>query len=445
MLDRRRGARGVGAVALDEVLALEGHAVLDRDAAAQRLHALDVARGDGLAMVEHPVQSIEGNLAVDLLEHVEHARDRFVIGRVQAEGPAVGDQVAHHLLELVLHAGRQVGARLQEVLEVGGREHQHLAGAVVAVPVAALPRRHHPGPALEVFQFLALVLGEQVVGDADRQLAGALEFLDDRVVLGVVLEAAAGVDCAGQAQAVQLAHELAGRIHLQLARQGRALGQGRVQDHRVRARDQHAGRVAGGVTLDLAARRVRGVLGVAHRAQGGAVEQRAVVQVQDEDRRVGRGGVDLVQGRHAALGELELAPAAHHAHPLRMRRARRLVLQHAQRVGKRGHAFPAQLEVVIQAAADQVQVGVVQARDDGAAVEVDDLAAFGTVAHDIVGIADGQEAAVADGDRAGLGLGAVHGVEAAVEQNQGRRLRLGVSGLHGLHLSVSPGAGGPAG
>ena len=62
---------GRGAVALDEVLALEGHAVLDGDAAAERLDALDVALADRLGVVEDPVQAVERNVSVDLLEHVE--------------------------------------------------------------------------------------------------------------------------------------------------------------------------------------------------------------------------------------------------------------------------------------------------------------------------------------------------------------------------------------
>jgi hypothetical protein len=46
-----------GAVALREVLALVGHAVLHGDAAAQELHALDVARADGLGVVEPPAHA----------------------------------------------------------------------------------------------------------------------------------------------------------------------------------------------------------------------------------------------------------------------------------------------------------------------------------------------------------------------------------------------------
>jgi hypothetical protein len=164
----------------------------------------------------------------------------------------------------------------------------------------------------------------------------------------------------------------------------------------------------------------RRVAVVADGAQGGAVEQRAVVQVQHEHRGVGCAGVDFLDGRHALFGELELAPAADHAHPLRMRGAVGLRFQHAQRVAQRRHAFPAQLQVVVQAAADQVQVRVVQPGDHGAAVQVDDLAAGRAVAHHLVSVADREEAAVLDRDRAGLGPLPVGGVEAAVEQDEGR-------------------------
>ena len=63
----------LGAVAVDEVLALERHAVLDRDAAAERLDALEVAVGDRLGVVEEPAQAVERHVAVDRLEDVEEA------------------------------------------------------------------------------------------------------------------------------------------------------------------------------------------------------------------------------------------------------------------------------------------------------------------------------------------------------------------------------------
>ena len=83
------------------------------------------------------------------------------------------------------------------------------------------------------------------------------QLLDDLVVLGIVLEAAAGVDGAGDAEPVELAHEMAGRVELVLERQLRALGERRVEDAGVRLGEQQAGRIACGVAHDLAARRVR--------------------------------------------------------------------------------------------------------------------------------------------------------------------------------------------
>ncbi|MNK42666.1 hypothetical protein D3C87_613570 [compost metagenome] len=126
------------AVTVDKVFALERHAILNRDAAAQRFHPFNVLRGNGFSVVEEPRQSVERNVAIDLLEHVEHATDRFVVSRVQTERPALLDQVAHHWLQLFFHGLRQIGARFEEVFEIGCREHQHFPGAVVAQEVVAL-------------------------------------------------------------------------------------------------------------------------------------------------------------------------------------------------------------------------------------------------------------------------------------------------------------------
>ncbi|MNO89551.1 hypothetical protein D3C76_810390 [compost metagenome] len=95
--------------------------------------------------------------------------------------------------------------------------------------------------------------------------------------------------------------------------------------------------------------------------------------MEDEHRSVGRGLVQFFEGRQALFGELELAPAADHPHPLRGRGTVGLLLEHAQGVGQRGHAFPAQLQVVVEAAADQVQVRVVETGDHRALVQVDHL------------------------------------------------------------------------
>ena len=141
------------------------------------------------------------------------------------------------------------------------------------------------------------------------------------------------------------------------------------------------------------------------------------VEVEDEDRRVGRRGVDLVQRRPAPLDELELAPAADHAHPLRRRRTRGLLLQHAQRVGERRHPFPAQLHVVVQPAANHVGVGIVEAGDDAAAAEVDDLGALAFQRHDVALLADGGEEPVLDRQCGGLGPRRIQRRDAAVAQD----------------------------
>ncbi|MOA00021.1 hypothetical protein D3C78_1193650 [compost metagenome] len=81
-LDRRGVFGGLLAVAVDEVFPLESHAVLDGDATAEGLDPLDVARSDGFGVIEQPGKTVEGDVAVDLLEHVEHPRDGLIVGGV---------------------------------------------------------------------------------------------------------------------------------------------------------------------------------------------------------------------------------------------------------------------------------------------------------------------------------------------------------------------------
>ncbi|MNE40260.1 hypothetical protein D3C80_1342590 [compost metagenome] len=159
-------AGSLNAVTLGKVFALEGHAVLYGDTAAKLLDAIDVFLGHGFCMVKEPVQAIERDLAVDLFKHVQHTADGFVVGRMQAERPAMLDQVAYDTLQLVFHAWRQIRARLQEVFEVRGGKHQHFTCAIMAEEVTALARRQHVGPFFEIFQFMPRPLGKQVVSDA---------------------------------------------------------------------------------------------------------------------------------------------------------------------------------------------------------------------------------------------------------------------------------------
>ena len=113
-------------VAVDKIFALESHTVLHGNAAAQRFDAFDIALGDGFRMIEEPVQPVERNIAIHLLEDVEHPADGFIIGGMQAERPAVFNQMAHHPLQLIFHPFRQIRTRLEEVFEIRRRENQHL-------------------------------------------------------------------------------------------------------------------------------------------------------------------------------------------------------------------------------------------------------------------------------------------------------------------------------
>ena len=96
-LEPRASIRAIGGVAsalapvaFDEILALIGHAMLDGDAAAERGDAIDdCGREIVSAWSKNQLQPVERDVLVDLLEHVERARDGFVVGRVQPPRPAV--------------------------------------------------------------------------------------------------------------------------------------------------------------------------------------------------------------------------------------------------------------------------------------------------------------------------------------------------------------------
>ena len=124
--------------------------------------------------------------------------------------------------------------------------------------------------------------------------------------------------------------------------------------------------------------------------------------MQNKHRRVGGSRVDLVQGRHAALGELKFRPATHHPHPLRRRGAHRLVFEHVQRVGNRGHAFPAQLHIIVQPAANEVGVAVVEPRDHPAATKIDNIGLGIRQRHDLRRIAHRLDQPTTNGNRLSL-------------------------------------------
>src|SRR5712671_1737925 len=120
----------------------------------------------------------------------------------------------------------------------------------------------------------------------------------------------------------------------------RTFGERGVKNRRVGPRNEQAGRIAGMVALNFATGRIGRVLRVPARAQGGLIQQRATIQMENKDRSVRRDGIDLIERRHSSLGELKFAPAANYAHPLAGWRALRLFLEHSQSVRERWHTIP---------------------------------------------------------------------------------------------------------
>src|SRR6202008_793810 len=119
------------------------------------------------------------------------------------------------------------------------------------------------------------------------------------VIVGIVLKTAAGIDDAGNAEAIQLAHEVASRIHLILLRKLRAFRQRRIENHRVRPGDEQTCGIALLVALDLAADRFRSILCVTYGPQSRSVQKRAVIKMQNEDGSLRSRTVDLLESRHA--------------------------------------------------------------------------------------------------------------------------------------------------
>src|SRR5579863_700115 len=128
--DRRRPLRCFSAVAFDEVFPLEGHAMLDRNAASECDGSINVSVRNRLRMIEAPVQPTEGDVAVNLLKDIQESLDRFVVGGVQSEWPALFSEQTNHTFELCFKSVVQVRSWLKEILEIRAGEDEILAGAI---------------------------------------------------------------------------------------------------------------------------------------------------------------------------------------------------------------------------------------------------------------------------------------------------------------------------
>src|SRR6266704_3385602 len=81
--------------------------------------------------------------------------------------------------------------------------------------------------------------------------------------------------------------------------------------------------------------------------------------------------INLIQRWHPVFSELKLCPPSDNSDPLRSRRPRGLVFQHAQGVGERRYTIPAQLKVVVEPAANRMHMRIIQSRNDGVSPTVD--------------------------------------------------------------------------
>ncbi len=123
-----------------------------------------------------------------------------------------------------------------------------------------------------------------------------------------------------------------------------------------------------------------------------------VIDRLQHHRIVGRDAVELLEREAARLvGELLLRPAAEHHDPFAGGRRAHPLGQHLERLLPRGDAVEAQL--VVLGGAHPMGVVVDQARDDGAAGEVDHPRLRSLERFDLGRRADLDDAAAADGER----------------------------------------------
>src|ERR1700721_2364574 len=70
------------------------------------------------------------------------------------------------------------------------------------------PRATQCPPDAKTPRFLFWRLRKQIIGNADGQLSGRVQLLDDAVVFGVILKSASSIDDAGYTEPVDLPHEM---------------------------------------------------------------------------------------------------------------------------------------------------------------------------------------------------------------------------------------------
>src|SRR5712671_6670586 len=92
------------------------------------------------------------------------------------------------------------------------------------------------------------------------------------IVVGIVLKSAAGVDRAGDAEAVELTEEEPGRVELIFAGELWSLGKGGIENVGVGVGDEKTRGISVAITLNLASRKIRSILVIADRTQRRCVQ-----------------------------------------------------------------------------------------------------------------------------------------------------------------------------
>src|SRR5690606_41030766 len=111
---------------------------LDAGTHTRPANPLEVPTPDRLGVSQREAPSLESVLAVDLLEDVEHRRDRRVEDRMEVNGPAVSGQHVDSFGELALRLLRHL--ERADALHVVAGEADDLAHPDVAEPVVAETR-----------------------------------------------------------------------------------------------------------------------------------------------------------------------------------------------------------------------------------------------------------------------------------------------------------------
>jgi hypothetical protein len=172
---------------------------------------------------------------------------------------------------------------------------------------------------------------------------------------------------------------------------------------------QHPGRLAGGVPLDPAGRRVGGLPGDAGQLQRAAAQPGAVdVAVEQEHRPVADDGVEVLLDRQAAREVLHRPAAA--GDPLRVGVLLGVPPDPVE-VGLTGAVVVQRDPQPVQAGEGRVDVGVLEAGQHHPAGQVVLLGSrTDQLAHVLVG-ADGDDPVPPHGDRGGPAAGGVHAVD----------------------------------